>query len=390
MKKSFIITILSFLSLTSFAANEYDAAKDSCAVSDATKEVPISITTTIYSDADMEARRNIDGEQPVMPANINIGTSKLTLFGYAQTAYTYEHSNKQTKNAFDMTRIILMANAELTKQLSFFLMFDANSGQLHEYYGQYAFSPQLKVRIGQFKQPYTLENIYPPTILDNISFNKSVLYMTGIATDPGVGPHTARDAGIMITGDLLPKDGRPQFNYQLGVFNGTGRNVKENNNQKSVMGMLNYMPVKELLVSGSFAAGTSKAENGREDFEGNPIYAAGENYHRLRLALGAEAKTKPVYFRTEYMYGKDAKTPMHGFYADAEVHIVPKKFDIVADFDYLNRNANTSGNESVNTYMAGVQYWVYKQCRILSQFVHTSPKHGAVKNEWITQFQIAF
>lgn len=384
MRKYLFILLLSYCSLSSLAVVETDS------IFKETKDIPVRLTTTLYSDEDMEARRNIDGEQPVMPANIEIGTSKISLFGYAQTAYTYEHSNKQTKNAFDVTRVILMANAELTKQLSFFLMFDAASGQLHEYYGQYAFSPQLKVRVGQFKQPYTLENVYPPTILNNISFDKSVLYMCGIATDPGVGAHTARDAGIMIIGDLLPKDGRPLLNYQLGVFNGTGRNVKENNNQKSVMGMLNFMPTSKLLFSSSFAAGTSKAENGRLDYEGNPIYTKDENYSRLRFALGAEVKTKPLYFRSEYMYGKDAKTPMHGFYADAELHIVPKKFDIVADFDYLNKNANASGNESVNTYTVGAQYWIYKQCRVLSQFVHTNPKHGAIQNAWITQFQIAF
>ncbi len=353
----------------------------------APKELPISLTTTVYSDEELAARRNIDGEQPVMPANLIIGPSKVSLFGYAQTGYTYKHTNKQTTNAFDITRFILMANAELTKELSFFLMFDAASAKLHEYYAQYAFSPAVKVRVGQFKQPYTLENVYPPTILSNISFDNSVLYMTGIASDPAVGNHVARDAGIMLTGDLLPKNGRPLLNYQIGVFNGTGMNVKENNNQKSVIGMLNYMPLSSLLFSGSFALGTSQAENSKfigED--GQPMIKQGENYHRQRYALGVEWKGKPLYLRSEYMWGKDAKVNMQGAYVDLEYHLIPKKLDLVADYDYLKK----IDRDETNTITLGAQYWLYKQCRIASQFVHTNPKLGKISNAWVTQFQIAF
>lgn len=353
----------------------------------ATKEIPVKLTTTLYSDEELAARRSIDGEQPVMPANIIIGPSKVTLFGYAQTGYTYKHTNGQTTNAFDITRLILMANAELTKELSFFVMFDAASAKLHEYYAQYAFSSALKVRVGQFKQPYTLENIYPPTILSNIGFDNSVLYMTGIATDPAVGNHVARDAGIMLTGDLLPKNGRPLLNYQIGVFNGTGMSVKENNNQKSVIGMLNYMPTSSLLFSGSFALGTSQAENAKfigED--GAPMIKQGENYHRQRYALGVEWKGKPLYLRSEYMWGKDAKADMQGAYVDLEYHLIPKKLDLVADYDYLKKIKN----DETNTLTLGLQYWLYKQCRIASQFVHTNPKLGKISNAWVTQFQIAF
>lgn len=384
--------LFSFLSLSANDETELPAlTPDSVPSAETeTKEIPIRLTTTVYSDAELEARRNIDGEQPVMPANIIIGASKVTLFGYAQTGYTYKHSNKQNTNAFDITRFILMANAELTEKLSFFLMFDAASAKLHEYYGQYAFSKGLKVRVGQFKQPYTLENVYPPTILNNISFDNSVLYMSGIASDPAVGNHVARDAGIMLTGDLLPKNGRPLLNYQIGVFNGTGMNVKENNNQKSVIGMLNYMPTSSLLFSGSFALGTSQAESAKKDYLGNTLIAQGENYRRQRYALGVEWKGKPLYFRSEYMWGRDKDTKMHGFYADLEYHLIPKKLDLVADFDYLDKNLDLNTNEATRAVTLGAQYWVYKQCRIASQYVHTNPKHGPITNAWVTQFQVAF
>ena len=124
------------------------------------KSLSVSVSTLNTSDSAIMATKPQDGERPVKPLNIHIGPSKLTLFGYAQTQFDMTKTGPETKNSFTMMRVILMANAELTRKLSFFLMIDAASTQaskhLHEYYAQYAFMPELKVRVGQFKTPYTL------------------------------------------------------------------------------------------------------------------------------------------------------------------------------------------------------------------------------------------
>jgi hypothetical protein len=88
------------------------------------------------------------------------------------------------------------------------------------------------------------------------------------------------------------------------------------------------------------------------------------------------------------MAGNDGGIHSRGYYADVEAHVLPK-FDIVADYDYLKKNNDLDGSV-VRTYMAGFQYWVYKRCRILSQYVRTQPKTGSFTNAWITQFQIGF
>ena len=88
------------------------------------------------------------------------------------------------------------------------------------------------------------------------------------------------------------------------------------------------------------------------------------------------------------MTGNDGGIHSHGYYADIEAHVLPK-FDIVADYDYLKKN-NDLDNSVIQSYMAGVQYWIYKRCRILSQYVHTHPKAGTINNAWVTQFQIGF
>jgi opacity protein-like surface antigen len=348
------------------------------------KKIEVHLTTSTASDKELKAQRSIDGERPVQPLNIIIGPSKLTLWGYAQTGYTLKNTMHKTTNALDVTRIILMAKGELTNKLNFFIMFDAAKGELHEYYGEYDFSPALKVRIGQYKQPFTLESIISPTILNNISYDPSVLYMAGIATDPCQGNHVGRDVGIMFTGDLIPYKTWKLLNYSIGVFNGPGMNQKENNTQKDVIGMLNVTPVKGLMLSTSFLLGTGHAQNDNE----YGAFKAGEDYKRNRWACGMELKTAPLYARSELMIGNDGGIHSTGYYADIEAHVLPK-FDIVADYDYLKKN-NDLDASVIRTYMAGFQYWIYKRCRILSQYVHTQPRTGGCTNAWITQFQIGF
>lgn len=373
----FLGTIMLAFPAISRADNNGDTIKNE-------KKIEVHLTTSTTSDKELKAQRSIDGEKPVQPLNIIIGPSKLILWGYAQTGYTLSHTNGKTTNALDMTRIILMARGELTKKLSFFIMYDAQRSELHEYYAEYAFSPALKLRIGQYKQPFTLESVTSPTILNNISYDPSVLYMAGIATDMCEGNHVGRDAGIMLTGDVVNYKTWKLLNYSIGVFNGPGMNQKENNTQKDVIGMLNVTPIKGLMLSTSFLLGTGHAQ------ADNPYgaFKKGEDYKRNRWAAGYELKTTPLYARGEYMIGNDGGIHSHGYYADFEFHVLPK-FDIVADYDNLKKN-NDLDESTQHTYMAGFQYWVYKRCRILTQYVHTQPKTGSITNAWITQFQIGF
>ena len=152
------------------------------------KKLAVKVSTLNTSDSAIMATKPHQGEQPVQPLNIHIGPSKLTLFGYAQGKYDMTKTGGATDNSFSIARIILMANAELTRRLSFFVMLDVGTTQaskiLHEYYAQYAFLPELKLRVGQFKTPYSMENIISPTLLGNININEGTRYMAGIAGDP--------------------------------------------------------------------------------------------------------------------------------------------------------------------------------------------------------------
>ena len=362
------------------------------------KKLAVGISTLNTSDSAVMATKPQEGEKPVQPLNIHIGPSKLTLFGYAQTQFDMTKIGPETKNSFSMTRIILMAKAELTRKLSFFLMIDAASTQaskhLHEYYAQYAFMPELKVRVGQFKTPYTLENIISPTMLGTVNLNEGTRYMAGIAGDPLYGNYVGRDVGAMVTGDAVKaRDGHYYLNYSVGLFNGAGMNLRDNNKHKDVAAMLNVLPTKNITLSGSFIIGKGNAQ--ADDMFGT--IAQGTDYTRNRWSVGAEVKWKPLRLRTEYMGGKNGDIKNRAFYAELWCRLF-RNFDMVLDYDYLDKNTALSKDAReampswtrTNNYLVGLQYWVYKACRISTQYIFSDRNIGPDTKMWLTQFQIAF
>ena len=362
------------------------------------KSLSVSVSTLNTSDSAIMATKPQDGERPVKPLNIHIGPSKLTLFGYAQTQFDMTKTGPETKNSFTMMRVILMANAELTRKLSFFLMIDAASTQaskhLHEYYAQYAFMPEFKVRVGQFKTPYTLENIISPTLLGTVNLNEGTRYMAGIAGDPLYGNYVGRDLGAMVTGDAIKaRDGHYYLNYSLGVFNGAGMNLRDNNKHKDVAAMINILPTKNITLSGSFIIGKGNAQ--ANDMFGT--IAEGTDFTRNRWSVGAEVNYKPMKLRTEFMQGRNGDINNRAFYAELWCRVF-RNFDVVLDYDYLNKNTPMSKEARdafpawtrTNNYMVGLQYWVYKACRISTQYIFSDRNTGPDTKAWITQFQIAF
>lgn len=393
-KQIFALILLATLSLSTVFAND-GKGNDEAVNVPVTENIDFSISRTTYDPSVAPA---VDATAaPYNSLNLEIGLSKLRIFGYAQSIYSYNRTKGADKNGFEVQRIILMSDAQITSRLSFFMMFDVVKSEMHEYYAQYEFAPYAKLRVGQYKQPFTLESTLSPTYLSTISFDPSMLYLAGIATDPLMGNYVARDAGVMFTGDFLNNGERDLFNYSIGVFNGPGMNRKENNNQKDVSGMLQYKPTKNLLVEGSFLAGTGHAQ------APSPygLFPAGYNYSRHRWNIGVEAKLSPIYLRSEYVQGYDGGIHSRGSYVNVLCSI-SKKIDLIFNWDNLDKNVHMSRAEQealynntgfvtrVNTYSAGLQWWFHNRCRWQGQYIFTQPRVGAISRDFITQLQLVF
>ena len=258
----------------------------------------------------------------------------------------------------------------------------ANTGKILEAYTEYRFLPQLTARIGQFKTMYTIENPMSPCFVELINcYSQVVNYLAGInGSDPLYGSNSGRDMGILIYGDLFKK----KLSYNLAVMNGQGINLKDKNNQKDIVGSLMVHPLDWLSVGGSFVKGKGCAVAASSV---NPDIAIGDSYTRNRWSAGATIQTKPVSLRTEYLAGKDGHVKSDGYYATASIHVLPK-FDIVASYDYFNKDKAQDYKQS--NYVAGVQWWFYPKCRLQAQYTYYDPHKGENSNLLQAQLQVRF
>ena len=313
---------------------------------------------------------------------VNTLRERIHLMGYAQLGYTYNDGSDMDNN-FDIKRIIFMAEGKITKDWSLFFMYNFNGGgTLLEMYTDYHILPGLSARLGQFKVPYTIESPLSPTVVELIDcYSQATNYLAAIGPhDPLRGSTTGRDLGFILYGNLF----KDYLTYNVGVINGQGINNKDKNSNKDFIGSLMINPAKWLSVGGSVVTGKGCAI-GLSD--ANPDLQYGDNYSRDRWSVGAVVETKPFSFRTEYLGGKDGKVKSDGYYATASLHVCPK-FDIVASYDYLNKNKDLSMKQT--NYVAGVQYWFYPRCRVQAQYTYSDKKDLDNSNMLQAQVQVRF
>lgn len=332
------------------------------------------------------------------PFAIDFGEKvRLVLNGYGQSVYQLSSTPQEKRNDFQVQRAILIGNAMVGKRLRAMVMVDAAATRadrhLHEYYLEYTFDEALKLRVGQYKQPFMLENIYIPTILGAVNMTEGTKYMAGIAGDAMQGNMVGRDQGIMVSGNAFKqKDGHHLLSYSLGLFNGCGLNQRDNNRSKDLVGMVQVFPTRNWQLTSSFILGRGHA------VAASPYgdIAEGENYRRSRWSIGTEWKPKPLQLRSELTLGWNGSVRSRAFYAEAWIHTLPQ-LDIVLNYDHLNRNTNEHGPlmtaqtpVASNNYTFGLQYWIWRRCRIASQYVLSHHDVGKDSHLWVTQFQFEF
>lgn len=132
----------------------------------------------------------------------------------------------------------------------------------------------FKVKIGQFKNPFTFENPMHPIDQGFMGYSQNVSKLAGFSDRAGEHASNGRDIGLQFQGDFLKNaNGRNLLHYQIGVFNGQGTNTKDVDQQKNVIGGVWVMPVSGMRI-GAFGWTGSYARKGtwNDDEQGNIIY----------------------------------------------------------------------------------------------------------------------
>ena len=300
-----------------------------------------------------------ESEAPQPPVTAKFG-------GFLITRYNY-NDNASGDNTFGIRCARVIANGSIMDNFAYSLQLQMegtttsiNGPHILDAYVEWQKYSSIRVKFGQFKRPFTIENHAHTIDQGFYSYGRAVYNLTGLSDRVGEHSCGGRDMGVQVQGDLFPVNGQPMLHYMLGVFNGQGINVADLNSRKDVIGTLWFTPVKGMRLGASGWSGSY----GRR-YEGK--YA---EVDRLRYAISGEYLTNDWTFRSEYVhnYGAAFKEAYGGnldldtdlgdeadaWYALAIAPIIPETLHVKVRYDVYRDNGNW--NRAYNSYDFGVDY----------------------------------
>lgn len=372
--------------------------------------------------------------------------SNVKLSGYGMTQYQYSGQKDAESNSFNirMARISLEGRIAGDFYWKTQIQFNGNTSTLGssprmvDLFAEWQKYEYFKVKIGQFKNPFTFENPMHPIDQGFMGYSQNVSKLAGFSDRAGEHASNGRDIGLQFQGDFLKNaNGRNLLHYQIGVFNGQGTNTKDVDQQKNVIGGVWVMPVSGMRI-GAFGWTGSYARKGtwNDDEQGNIIYekdAAGNsvldkdgkpvketfsgtrNLNQNRYAFSFEYKKDGWTVRSEYIHstGKafaksitnfndanakdcnlnakigDKAQGVYGLVI-APLAQLPKnsRIDVKARYDMYQPNGKS--NMQRTQYEAGLNFHIGKRISILTEYALINDKTLTKHNYSMADAEVCF
>lgn len=280
----------------------------------------------------------------------------LNLSGYLQAGVQWtENADPSTTFYIRRARVSLSGNF-LKEKFDYRLQVDmAGSPKICDLYIRYKPLNALNVQFGQFKLPFSLENeLYGPTKFEFIEYSYLTTYITrNNAKYDGISA-TGRDMGLQLYGGFIQKDGFSIINYNVGVFNGSGINNKDNNSSKDVIARLIIKPIKGLSISGSYMYAETKF--GDDNYMKSP-----------RWSVGAIYDVRHWIARSEFAQANFGGNTTNAFYALAGYHF-ERPWSVVARYEFINDELDVLNEDRITL---GAVYKPFKFLRLQLNLSYT-------------------
>lgn len=278
------------------------------------------------------------------------------LSGYVQAGYEWSDES----SSFFIKRVRLDLRGALARTLDYRVQLEfASSPKIVDAYLHYKPFRQLNFKLGEYKIPFTIENTdYVPLKFELIEYPLALQRLMGFAEPIGgryVGgamqggetlKDTGRDMGLTLHGSFFPCGERALLSYDVGVLNGAGINLRDNNRSKDVVARLTLRPVRGLTLSGSWYGG----EYGADCLERQRV-SAGVCYDRGRgVVRGEWIGGRTGYAATEeYAAGTFDSS---GWYVLGGVRLTPTLMPVVR-YDTLLPDTASADSRQTN-WTAGI------------------------------------
>lgn len=313
-------------------------------------------------------------------------SSKLELRGL--THARYQLFDDTTKiDAFDLRRARLDFRGDIAPKVGYRLHLEfAGTPKILDATFVYKPFDYLNVNVGQSKTPYCYDNLYSPWNLLTISRTQIDNTLSSREADL-YGNQNGRDIGIWLTGkfSIGEETKRPILEYHLGVYNGTGINVADNNGEKDFGGSLRVSPIKDLWLSGRFYTG-----------HGQTVADPGVTTDRSRYGGDLTYKYKNFLIEGEFLAGSDESDSLallerNGYYVTLGYTPIKDKLQVIARLDNYDPNTDSEDNIT-NKYILAASWFFNKNTRIQLEYniVQEEATEQKDNNLFAIQFQAAF
>lgn len=310
--------------------------------------------------------------------------NNIKLSGYGMTQYQYSSQENAKSNTFNLRMLRFSLEGRIKEDFYWKAQVQLNgntstlgsSPRVVDLFAEWQRYTAVRVKIGQFKRPFSFENPLHPITQGFMSYSQNVQKLAGFSDRTGAHPSNGRDIGVQLQGDILPNaSGRNLLHYQVGVFNGQGINTKDVDQRKDIIGGVWVMPIKGLRL-GMFGWEGSIARKGKWKEADGTDHSGVRSLPQHRYAISGEYITNDWTFRSEYIHstGKMFSTTItntnddnskncalsatrekaDGYYAVVIAPIIQKKLHVKARYDIYRPTAEWSTSKTF--YEVGADY----------------------------------
>ena len=287
----------------------------------------------------------------------------------------YRYDDVDGPNGFDVRRARLDVRGNVITSLEYRIHLDfANEAKVLDANINWRIRPNLALMAGQYKIPFSLENPYNPNALEMIENSLVISRLVNYSDVSGISAN-GRDVGISLNGSFLQREGFSLINYYFGIFNGSGINRAnaDDNKAKDFSGILSLNPTRHL----TFAFSHYNGKLGNDDNKRN----------RVRNGIGVKYDDNRLLVRSEYIRGKTIDLKSDGAYAVFGYYLHPQ-IQAVARYDYFKRNLDNDDTK-LQDYTVGLNYFPVNHVRLHLNYIYKTA-HADESHHLITQLWIRF
>ena len=347
--------------------------------------------------------------------------NNVKLSGYGMTQYQYSDQKGNKSNSFNLRLFRLVLDGRILNDFYWKAQIQVNgntstlgsSPRLVDLFAEWQKYDYFKVKIGEFKRPFTFDNPLHPIDQGFMGVGQVISKLSGFSDRTGEYPSNGRDLGLQVQGDFLKNAaGRNLLHYQIGVFNGQGINTKDVDQRKDIIGGLWVMPVEGLRL-GVFGWEGSSARKGNWTDAGGTHTGEVRSLPKHRYALSGEYKFNDWTLRSEYVHSTgyafakaltntNAQDPnftncevntalgnkADGFYGLVIAPVIEKKVHVKARYDLYRPTAEW--NKSRTQYEVGADYYFHKNFQINVEYARINDRTLAKHNYNMIDVEVDF